>query len=71
MGPIAGSEFTPEQLTKLISNDALISHITDVLSWKDLGGFTGSGKDIKTPMTSKAILGSTTGKYLGDRKSVV
>lgn len=69
MGPIEGSVFTEQQLKTLLSNEQVIDTLTHLLGWggkgpESLAGFTASGKDFN-PTTSRAVLRSTTGSYLG------
>lgn len=69
MGPIEGSVFTEQQLKTLLSNEQVIDTLTHLLGWggkgpEGLAGFTSSGKDFN-PTTSRAVLRSTTGSYLG------
>ena len=64
MGPIEGSKFTVGQAQTLLDNEKFIEQFTRILGWEDAGGFTQSGKTFQ-PATSRAILKSTDGKYLG------
>ena len=65
MGPSDSPPLSLDKLLTIGDNDAIIRQITSVLGMDDLGSFTASGKDIANTATSKATLGSTSGKYLG------
>lgn len=64
MGPI--SDFTPDiarsASTAIANNTDKLNFLSQIL--EDPGAWTSSGKIVNKPITSKAILNSTTGAYL-------